>query len=118
MRRRWIYPLDGSDPVEVGPDGYEVTPRLQVIGDIEGYVSPVTGLWVEGRKARREDLKRSGCRPYEPGEKEANERRQAADQAAFERRNVVISRQSVGIRLNRIATLEFSRISISLPRPT
>ncbi len=36
-----------------------------VFGDIPGYQSPVTGLWVEGRRARREDLKRTGSRPWE-----------------------------------------------------
>ena len=33
--------------------------------DIPGYESPVTGKWIEGRKARREDLRRTGSRPYE-----------------------------------------------------
>jgi hypothetical protein len=44
-----------------------------VFGDLPGYESPVTGKWVEGRRARREDLKRSGCRPYEGREQEAKE---------------------------------------------
>ena len=36
--------------------------------DLEAYESPVDGRVVDGRKQRREDLARSGCRPYEPGE--------------------------------------------------
>jgi len=36
--------------------------------DLEGYVSPVGSGWVEGRAARREDLKRSGCREVSPSE--------------------------------------------------
>ncbi len=36
-----------------------------VQGDLPGYESPVTGKWIEGRVARRDDLKRSGSRPYE-----------------------------------------------------
>lgn len=44
-----------------------------VWNDLPGYESPATGEWVEGRKARREDLKRSGCRPYEGREQEAKE---------------------------------------------
>jgi hypothetical protein len=44
-----------------------------VVPDLPGYVSPVTGLWVEGRVARREDLKRSGSRPYEGREQELKE---------------------------------------------
>ena len=36
--------------------------------DLPEYVSPVTGKPVDGRAARREDLKRSGCREVEPSE--------------------------------------------------
>ena len=45
-----------SQPVGKGP---------MVFGDLPGYQSEVTGKWVEGRSQRREDLKRSGCRPWE-----------------------------------------------------
>ena len=41
--------------------------------DLPGYESPVTGLWVEGRKQRREDLKRTNSRPWEGREQEAKE---------------------------------------------
>lgn len=41
-----------------------------VSGDLPGYQSPIDGAWVDGRKARREDLARNHCRPYEAGEKE------------------------------------------------
>jgi hypothetical protein len=44
-----------------------------VVPDLPGYESPVTGKWVEGRAARREDLKRTGCRPYEGREAEQKE---------------------------------------------
>lgn len=44
-----------------------------VFGDLPGYESPVTGQWVEGRRARREDLLRSGCRPWEGLEQEKKE---------------------------------------------
>ena len=36
-----------------------------VVADLPGYESPTTGRWIEGRAARRDDLKRSGARPYE-----------------------------------------------------
>lgn len=29
--------------------------------DTPGYHSPITGEWIEGRKARRDDLKKHGC---------------------------------------------------------
>lgn len=57
--------------------------------DLPGYESPVTGQWIEGRKARREDLKRTGCRPWEGREAELKEaaratarKEQAVDQLA------------------------------------
>lgn len=45
----------------------------EIWDDLPGYESPVTGLWVEGRKQRREDLKRNRCRPYEGREQELKE---------------------------------------------
>jgi hypothetical protein len=35
------------------------TPR--VVGDLPGYTSPVTGEWIDGRRARRYDLEKHGC---------------------------------------------------------
>ena len=51
-----------------------------VIADTEGYVSPTTGKWIEGRKARRDDLARSNARPWEGIEAEKQE---AARQRAY-----------------------------------
>jgi hypothetical protein len=44
-------------------EGIVAAPSVQ--GDIPGYESPTSGKWIEGRAARREDLKRSNARPYE-----------------------------------------------------
>ena len=30
-------------------------------GDLPGYRSPIDGKWIEGRRARRYDLEKSGC---------------------------------------------------------
>jgi hypothetical protein len=49
----------------------------RIFGDYEGYVSPATGKWIEGRRARTEDLLSSGCHPYEAGEREDAARRRA-----------------------------------------
>lgn len=57
-----------------------------VRGDLPGYESPVSGKWIEGRRARVEDLKQTGCRPYEDGEREQYTRRKVADEQAFEAR--------------------------------
>ena len=56
-----------------------------VQADIPGYVSPTTGKWIEGRAARRDDLKRSNARPWEgfAAEKsEAQKRLREAEQKA------------------------------------
>lgn len=37
-----------------------------VVTDLPGYRSPVDGKWIEGRRARREDLARNNCVPYDP----------------------------------------------------
>lgn len=42
-------------------------------GDIPPYQSPITGQWIDSRTSRREDLKRSGSRPWEGLEQEKKE---------------------------------------------
>jgi hypothetical protein len=49
----------------------------RVFGDFEGYESPASGRWIEGRRARLEDFARTGTRPYELGERQEMEKRQA-----------------------------------------
>lgn len=61
----------------------------RVFGDYEGYESPASGRWIEGRRARERDFAETGTRPYELGEREEMVRRQAendrkADQAVDE----------------------------------
>lgn len=79
MRRRFVY-RDGQ-LVEVTPRRAAALHFIQP--DLPGYESPVTGEWIEGRKARREDLKRTGSRPYEGREQEVKEANRA--RAAQER---------------------------------
>lgn len=43
-------------------------PRVAVWGDLPAYKSPLGTGMVEGRAARREDLKRGNCREVDPGE--------------------------------------------------
>jgi hypothetical protein len=54
------------------------------MGDYKGYDCPVTGKWIEGRAAHRENLKRQGCRLHEPGEKEEMLRRRKNAESVFE----------------------------------
>lgn len=64
--------------------GQKVFLPPMVRGDLLGYESPTTGRWIEGRRARLEDLRRSSCRPYETGEKEANERSRRYENESLE----------------------------------
>ena len=61
-----------------GPTG------MMIMGDLPAYESPIDGKVVDGRAARREDLKRTGCREYDPSEKEHFMRARAADDAKLE----------------------------------
>ncbi len=42
----------------------------QVQSDLEPYKSPLGNYWVDGQAARRNDLKRNGCREVDPSEYE------------------------------------------------
>jgi hypothetical protein len=37
-----------------------------VVSDTPEYISPATGKLIHGKRERREDLKKSGCVPFEP----------------------------------------------------
>lgn len=53
-------------------------PRIQM--DYAGYSCPITGKWIEGRRAHKENLKVHGCRVLERGEfEEVDKRRKRAD---------------------------------------
>lgn len=89
MRRRYRWNAKLKQLVEVPLTATQESLAPLVMNDLPGYQSPVTGEWVEGRRARREDLKRSGCRPYEGREQEQKEAdRYNAEQAAKEDRRL------------------------------
>jgi len=58
----------------------------RVLPDYAGYDCPVTGKWIEGRRAHEENLKRTGSRLLEPGENAQALRRQQAEDTALEDR--------------------------------
>lgn len=70
---------------QLSPKHFSSAPR--VFGDYPGYVSPASGKWIEGRKARERDFAETGTRPYEIGEWKTNVRRQ--EEAAKELDNSV-----------------------------
>lgn len=78
-RRRWIYP-PGGEPFEVTPDYVPEPTGPFIQGDLTAYESPIDGREVAGRAQRREDLKRSGSRPWEGFEAE---KREAARQRQY-----------------------------------
>lgn len=80
MRRRFVWDPKLNELVEIDPIARAEQHAPMVVPDLPGYQSPVTGLWVEGRKQRREDLKRTGSRPYEGLE---SERKEAARRVAY-----------------------------------
>ena len=55
-----------QEPMDKPFEGQVCAPSVQ--SDIPEYISPVTFKPVDGRAARREDLKRSGCREVDPSE--------------------------------------------------
>jgi putative FmdB family regulatory protein len=69
-------------PVCHGPMTIVICPAA-VQADLPGYQSPTTGRWIEGRAARRDDLKRSNARPWEgfAAEKAESQRRLAEREA-------------------------------------
>jgi hypothetical protein len=71
----WGYVLGTPEAEEAWNLKQAQTVRLapMIAPDLPGYLSPVSEKWVEGRAARREDLKRTGCRPYEGRDQEQKE---------------------------------------------
>lgn len=57
----------------------------RVIADYAGYNCPITGKWIEGRRAHEENLKRHGCRVLEAGETEQVSRNRAAEDAKLDK---------------------------------
>jgi hypothetical protein len=67
-RRRFRYDAEANKMVEVSIDTPALGPTVYIMRDLPEYRSPVTGLPVDGRAARREDLARAGCREVDPSE--------------------------------------------------
>jgi hypothetical protein len=56
-----------------------------IVSDYAGYSCPVSGKWIEGRRAHEENLKRHGCRILETGETEQVRRNKVSEEAAIDR---------------------------------
>lgn len=78
---------DFDRPEQCSRCGFSLVRQLSapaVRGDYQGYDCPITGKWIEGRRAHEENLKRHGCRVLETGEREDFIRRKAAEDQAFD----------------------------------
>lgn len=66
---------DLDEPEQCAVCEHETMQRIieapAVRGDYAGYECPVTGIWIEGRRAHEENLKKHGCRVLESGETQA-----------------------------------------------
>jgi len=61
-----------------------VLDKARVVADYAPYQCPITGDTISGRKQHEENLKRHGCRVYEPGEFEDHKRYRAQQEAQAE----------------------------------
>jgi hypothetical protein len=71
MRERYRWDPNLKELVRVRPSRAQALHFIQP--DLPGYESPIDGRWIEGRRARRDDLARSNCRPWEGREQEEKE---------------------------------------------
>lgn len=88
MRTRYIQHPETGELILAHEYRAPHRPTFYVQPDLPDYESPIDGRVVHGRAGRREDLRRSGCRPYEGREAEAKEAaRIRADEArGYDRR--------------------------------
>ena len=70
---------------DCGQPGKKLISAPMVRGDLEDYVSPVTGRLISGRRQRAEDLKQAGCVEYDPGMRTDYLRRRKAEDEALDR---------------------------------
>ncbi len=66
MKKRYYWDKAARNWVEYKPSAPE--PRVFLWNDLPGYRSPLGTGYIEGRAARREDLKRGNCREVDPSE--------------------------------------------------
>lgn len=81
-------PLAELDREETCPSCAETMERKicapRIVMDYAGYSCPITGNWIEGKRAHEENLARHGCRVLETGEHQENTRRREAEEARLD----------------------------------
>lgn len=82
-----LLPLARYDEVQQCHCGEVAEKQLSapaIRADYAGYQCPITGNWIEGKRAHEENLARHDCRIFEPGEREAMIKRKEAEELAFD----------------------------------
>lgn len=101
--------VDYKERVECVVCSHDMTKVLQPTKlnlDYEGYSCPITGIWIEGKKAHRENLARHEKRVLEPGEREDLERAKAREEEEFEKRlDETIDREVAGYSTQKMENL-------------
>jgi putative FmdB family regulatory protein len=69
--------VDYLTPAEhsCGTEGLRIISRPMIAVDYPAYISPASGRLIQGKKQHEDELKRTGCRLLEPGERNDMERR-------------------------------------------
>lgn len=84
---RFLHLADYNDPqqCQCGTIAVKQLAAPAVRGDYAGYSCPVTGAWIEGRRAHEENLRKHGCRVLEPGETESVRRNTALEESRLDK---------------------------------
>ncbi len=77
---------DQPQTCECGKPATKVIKPTAIHVDFPAYLSPASSKWITSRTERREDLKATGCVEYEPGMREAHEKKLAAEDAALDKK--------------------------------
>lgn len=73
---------------------YKAVTAAAVVADYPGYNCPVTGNWIEGKRAHEENLARHGCRILEPGETDRVDKLRAEeDKASYQETEALVGAQ-------------------------
>jgi len=75
-----------QEPCECGRLADKILVPAMAQPDLPGYECPITGEWIDGRRAHKENLKKRGCRVLEPGERQEFIKRQSDRQKDFDKR--------------------------------
>lgn len=84
---RYLPLVNYKDPqtCECGNIAAKRLSRPNIQGDSQGYDCPVTGKWIEGKKAHKDNLRRHGCHVLEAGEKSDVEKRRKQEELSLDK---------------------------------